>query len=135
MPSRRIALRSWPASRANAAAFIASTGNTQGIRFRIRPPSSANSSASTSDRLSPPFDAVSGARRHESGIELGDHVERLALLAIAGLLGQHQRARRSTAGAAALASPFLSGMRMPSAVTLAVCLAMLATGPHSAGKK
>ena len=53
MPSRRIALRSWPASRAKAAAFMASTGNTQGIRFRIRPPSSANSSASTSDSCSP----------------------------------------------------------------------------------
>ena len=35
----------------------------------------------------------------------------------------------------ALASPRFSGMRMPSASMTAFCLTMLATGPHSAGKK
>ena len=36
--------------------------------------------------------------------------------------------RSSCGGGPPLASPFFSGMRMPSAVTLAVCLAMLASG-------
>ena len=51
---------------ASASAFSESTGNTHGIRLRIRPPTKASSNAATSE-ISAPAEAGAGAERSTAG--------------------------------------------------------------------
>ncbi len=106
-----MALRSWPASRAKAAAFMASTGNTQGIRFRIRPPSKANSSACDQRQLlaaagARPDDASSARQRDRAWPRRRRPAGPSPL---AGLLGQRQRCRKGSGGQGSLGVAALQG--------------------------
>ena len=115
---------------------MASTGKTHGIRFRINPPSTANSSACSREISSAPtaFASEVVAAGANAGSSLAERSNACLMLPSA-VFSVSTSVPASSAGSAVLASPFFRGMRMPSAVTVAFCLAMVATGPHSAGKK
>ena len=133
--------REWTASRAKAAAFIASTGKTQGIRFRINPPTSANSSASTNDKDS---SLLAATCIDAPGTRAGSSFATMSKAwrcAPSPVFSVSTSVPVACAGGAPLApepvaaSPFFRGIRMPSAVTTAFCFSMLATPAQSAGKK
>ena len=92
--------RGRPAAR-SAAAFMASTGNTQGIRFRISPPSSANSSAWTSDSCSPSAAAASDEVGTKAGSSLAD-TSKACLTSPSAVFSVSTRVPASRSGSAGL---------------------------------